>query len=333
MAVQPIPRKAFVKARRRIHPFIWHTPLEACKTLSEKVGANVYLKMESWQRTGSFKIRGALNRMLDLSNEESVRGVITASAGNHGLGVTYAAELVNVRWRVVVPVGASVAKLRKLREYKGEVIEAGRDYDEAEDIAHQIERDCELTFIHAFDDPVVIAGQGTVGAEVLDDLPNVDSVVVPVGGGGLISGVALSIKSKRPQAKIIGVQSNSSPAMHAALARGYVVETPIQDTIADGLAGRFVSDLTLSVTKDYVDNVVLVEESEIIEAMNFLLRENRIIAEGAAAVGVAAVLLGKIQAYSKNVVILVTGRNIDIEKLATVLHSDTTVALGDHSES
>ena len=320
MGTKPIPLKAIASARRRIRQFIWHTPLEPSKTLSQKTGADVYFKMESWQRTGSFKIRGALNRMLTLSKNEAARGIITASAGNHGLGVAHAAELLGQNWRVVVPIGASIVKIRKLQEYKGEVIEAGRDYDEAEDIAHQIEHDCNLNFIHAFDDASVIAGQGTIGAEILEDLPDVDLVIVPVGGGGLISGVALAVKSRRPQVKVIGVQPSASPAMHAALAHGQVVETPISPTIADGLAGRFVSSLTLTVTQDYVDDVVLVDESDIIDAMNFLLKEMRVLIEGAAAVGVAALLSGKIRLPAKNIVILLTGRNIDSKTLEKVLN-------------
>lgn len=332
MAANPIPKNAFTSARRRIRKFVWHTPLETSKILSKRVGANVYLKMENWQRTGSFKIRGALNKMLVISEDEADRGVITASAGNHGLGVALAAELLGQSWRVVVPVGASIVKLRKLKEYQGEVIEAGRDYDEAEDIAHQIEHDCKLTFIHAFDDPVVIAGQGTIGVEILEDLPDIDVVVVPVGGGGLISGVALAVKSSRPGVKVIGVQPSSSPAMHAALSRGKVVETPIDETIADGLAGRFVSDLTLTVAQDYVDDVVLVDESEIIAAMNFLLKEMRILVEGAAAVGVAALLYRKINATGKKIVVLITGRNIDIKALTKVLNSDSMSNIGENIE-
>lgn len=308
-------------AYERIAPFVNRTPLEHCRLLSQNFNSNIFLKMENWQKTGSFKIRGALNKMLTLSDKEKAKGVITASAGNHGLGVAYAAEALDIKVRIVLPTNASEAKVKILSTFGCEIIKAGRDYDEAEDIAHQIEKDCDLSFIHAFDDPVIIAGQGTVAKELLEQAENLEIVVVPIGGGGLLGGIASYIKKINPGIKIIGVQSEASPAMKAAQNAGKVIETPINDTIADGLAGRFVSDLTLDLTNNYVDDVILVEEQSIRNAVRFMIQDAHIIIEGSAAVGIAAIISEKLDVENKNVGVILTGRNISAPIVASILNN------------
>lgn len=306
-------------AARLIKKYIRNTPIEECRTLSELVQGQVFLKMEHWQQTGSFKVRGALNRLLNLPIEKKSHGVITASAGNHGLGVAYASDLLGIKARIVLPVNAASTKVRMLNQYGVEIIQAGRDYDEAEDVAHQIEKDCHLTFVSGFDDPEVISGQGTIALEILKELPDPDIILVPIGGGGLISGIAITIKERNPNIQIIGVQSEASPAMYRALQVNMVVETPIEATIADGLAGRLVSPAIFTTIQNYVDDVIVVTEEDIIKAILFLLQQNHTLVEGAAAVGVAALLSNKINIEGKKCVVVLTGRNIDIETVKKVL--------------
>ena len=308
-------------AYEKIGPFVNKTPLEHCRLLSQNFNSHIFLKMEIWQKTGSFKIRGAFNKMLSLSEKEKAKGVITASAGNHGLGVAYAAEVLDLKARIVLPTNASEAKIKILSTFGCEIIKAGQDYDEAEDIAHQIEKDCDLVFVHAFDDPMIIAGQGTVAKELLDQTNNLDMVIVPIGGGGLLGGLASYIKTTNPEITIIGVQSEASPAMKSAVNAGKVIETPIKDTLADGLAGRFVSDLTLELTKKYVDDVILVEEQAIRNAIRFMIQDAHIIIEGSAAVGIAAIISDKLDVENKNVGVILTGRNISSAIIASILNN------------
>ncbi|MFQ5865903.1 MAG: threonine/serine dehydratase [bacterium] len=305
-------------AQEKIQPYIRTTPVEYSHALSERTNSAVYLKLENWQKTGSFKLRGALNKLLSLSPEEKHKGVITASAGNHGLGVALAAKLLGVQGKIVVPVNASLAKLKALQQYHLEVIQKGEDYDEAEQFAWELQQREALTFIHAFSDLEIIAGQGTIGLEILAELPDVKTVVVPIGGGGLISGIAVAVKSMNPKVKIIGVQSEASPAMYHAIHVGKVVETPIEATIADGLAGRFVTELTLSLTQEYVDDIVLVSEPTIEEALLLILESEHMLVEGSAAVGVAALLENKITSGDKTIIVL-TGSNVDIDLLKSLL--------------
>ncbi|MBC8184565.1 pyridoxal-phosphate dependent enzyme [candidate division KSB1 bacterium] len=308
-------------AYQRIKQFIRKTPLEECKELSRITRSQVYLKMEHWQRTGAFKIRGALNRMLQLSEEEKSHGVITASAGNHGLGVAFASELLEMKARIVLPVSASPTKIKMLNHFGCDIVQAGRDYDESEDVAYRIEKDCDLTFIHAFEDNRIIAGQGTIALEILNELPEADVLLVPVGGGGLISGIGIAAKQIKPEIQIIGVQSEASPAMYRALKANRAIESPIEKTIADGLAGRLVSPNILSTIQHYVDDMLLVTENDIVKAILFLLENSRTLVEGAAAVGVAALLSDKISVEGKKCVVLLTGRNIDTETIRDILNN------------
>ncbi len=307
------------QAQKQIEHLVRKTPVEPFKYLSKQLGQEVFLKMENWQITGSFKVRGAINHLLSLDKDEKERGIITASAGNHALGVAYAAELFKIDAKIVLPANASPAKIKKLGLYPCTVIQAGKDYDEAELLAHQIKKDYNLTFVHAFDDPQVIAGQSTIALELAKDLPEADAVLVPIGGGGLISGIAYAIKNYLPKTKVIGIQLANNPAMINALKSGHVVETAIGETIADGLAGRFVSDLTLQLVKEYVDEIVTVEEDDIYQAIQLLMQEKHILIEGSAAVGIAALLAGKISNSYNKVVSILTGRNINTDLVKKIL--------------
>jgi threonine dehydratase len=308
----------FWNARARIAPHIRITPLEFSVSLSHKFNHEIYLKLENWQLTGSFKIRGAFNKLLTLSDEEKRRGVITASAGNHGLGVAHACKILGIAGKIVVPVNASPAKIKALQNYKVELIQSGQDYDEAEEFARHIQVEQGLTFVHGFSDPQIIAGQGTIALEILDVLPAAGSIVVPIGGGGLIAGVALAAKSINPKIKIVGVQSEASPAMFNSLRVGKPVETPIRETIADGLAGRFVTELNLKIIEEWVDDVLLVSEAAIKEAMRLVLESEHILIEGSAAVGLAAIIENKVSTSDKTVLIL-TGRNVALPLLKTIV--------------
>ncbi|MCH8957019.1 threonine/serine dehydratase [candidate division KSB1 bacterium] len=305
-------------AHKQIQPHIRKTPLEFSHQLSEQSGSEVYLKLENWQKTGSFKIRGALNKMLSLSSEEKQKGIITASAGNHGLGVAHAAKMLGIHGKIVVPENASLAKIKALQNYELELLKQGRDYDEAEEIAWEIQKREDLTFIHAFSDAAIIAGQGTIGLEILEDLPDAQTILVPIGGGGLIAGIAIAAKSINPKVKVVGVQSEASPAMFNSVQAARCVETPIEETIADGLAGRFVAEFTLELTRKHVDEVVLVSENGIKEAIKFVIENEHMLIEGAAAVGVAALLEEKVKTHGKTVVLL-TGRNIHSQVLKEIL--------------
>ncbi|OQX95512.1 hypothetical protein B6I21_05035 [candidate division KSB1 bacterium 4572_119] len=306
-------------AQKQIKEYVRNTPVEECYELSKITHGQIFFKMECWQKTGSFKIRGALNRILSLTDDEKKSGVITASAGNHGLGVAYASNMLGIRSRIVLPVNASAAKVRMLNHYGTEVIQAGRDYDESEDVAHRIEQDCGLTFVHAFEDPDIISGQGTISLEILEELPEVDTILVPVGGGGLVTGIAITAKQIKPDIKIIGVQSEASPAMFRALKANRAVETPIGPTVADGLAGRLVSPNILPSVAHYVDDFILVSEDDIIRAITFFLKNSRNFVEGAAAVGIAALLGEKVDVANKKCVAILTGRNADLESLLSIL--------------
>jgi len=301
-------------AHKRIQLHIRKTPLEFSPQLSEQAGSEVYLKLENWQKTGSFKIRGALNKMLSLSSEEKQKGIITASAGNHGLGVAYAAKMLGIQGKIIVPENASPAKIKALQNYELELLKQGRDYDEAEEIAWEIQKREDLTFVHGFSDPEIIAGQGTIGLEILEDLPDANTIVVPIGGGGLIAGIAIAAKSINSKVKVVGVQSEASPAMFNSVQAARCVETPIEETIADGLAGRFVTELTLEVSQKYVDKIVLVSEKCIKQAIKLIIENEHMLIEGSAAVGVAALLEEKVKTQEKIVVIL-TGRNIHSQVL------------------
>jgi threonine dehydratase len=300
-----------VAAARRIAPYVQRTPLERSEHLSDAVGADVWLKLECFQTTGSFKLRGALNALLSLDDAARRRGVITASAGNHGLGVATAANLTGLPAAVVVPETASPAKVDLLRQTGCELILHGPDYDAAEAHAIALAETRAVTFVSAYDHPAVVAGGGTIALEILEAQPETDLLIVPAGGGGLISGVALAAKGVKPSIQVYGAQSVASPALHAALAAGRQVTVPVLDSLADGLSGNIaVGSITVGLAKQYVDQIVLVEESEIAAAMRAILEHEHVLVEGSSAVTAAALRTGRLPVAGRRVVLVLTGRNV-----------------------
>ena len=307
-------------ARPHVSEVARHTPLNYSHTFSELTGAAVHLKLETFQRTGSFKIRGAANRIAQLSPTERSAGVVTASAGNHAQGVALAATRSGVDATIVMPEHAPVSKVKATRHYGAKVVLHGADYSEAQARAKEIEREEDRTYVHAFDDWAVMAGQGTIGLEVIEDCPEVETVVVPIGGGGLIAGVATAIKGRYPDARIVGVQAEGASSAAASLAKGAIEVLEGVDTIADGIATRRVGDKTFAVIQERVDEVVTVSDSEIAVALVYALERGKTLLEGAAAVSLAAVL-EEAFAYADDEVIvpLLTGGNIDMNTLTTVI--------------
>ncbi|HEY7832131.1 MAG TPA: threonine/serine dehydratase [Ktedonobacterales bacterium] len=311
-------------AAARLEGRVWHTPVERSLALSERTGAEVWLKCECFQATGSFKLRGALNRLLTLSQSALARGVITASAGNHGLGVAEAATRLGLAATVVVPETASPAKLRALENYAARgiaLVRFGAGYDAAEAHALELASTSQRTYVSAYNDPAVIAGGGTVALEALQDVPEADVLVVPAGGGGLIGGVGVWARHARPTARVVGVQPETSPALLAALQAGRLVTVPVGATLADGLAGNIeAGSITYALAQRVVDKVVLVSEAEIAGAMRWVATEHHILVEGSAATTVAALLADRIANLAgRRVVLLLTGRNVAYDTLRAVL--------------
>ncbi|RLM67521.1 threonine ammonia-lyase [Halorubrum sp. Atlit-8R] len=308
------------EARERVSGVARHTPLERSRSFSEMSGADLHLKLENFQRTGAFKIRGAMNRIRTLSAAEREAGVVTASAGNHAQGVALAASRAGVDATVVMPKFAPVSKVKATRGYGASVRLEGVDYDEAQAYAHQLEREEGRTYVHAFDDPVVMAGQGTLGLEIVDDCPDLDTVVVPIGGGGLISGVAVAIKEQIPDVRVVGVQAEGAASAAKSLEAGEVAEIDSVDTIADGIATRSVGEETLAVMEEYVDEVVTVDDREIALALTLLLERAKTLVEGAGAVALAAVLSDAFEYDDgETIVAALCGGNIDLNRLGTVV--------------
>jgi threonine dehydratase len=307
-------------ARDRVAATARHTPLDYSHTFSAMTGADVHLKLELFQRTGSFKIRGATNRIASLSADEQEAGVVTASAGNHAQGVALAATRIGVDSTIVMPEHAPISKVRATRNYGGEVELYGRDYDEAAERAHEIEREQGRTYVHAFDDWAVMAGQGTIGLEIAEDLPSVDTVVVPIGGGGLISGIATALKGKHDDLRVVGVQAEGASSVADSLQKGEVVTRDSVETIADGIATRSVGEKTFRVIEKRVDEVVTVSDSEIAVAVTTLLERAKTIAEGAGAVPLAAVLEDRFDYDDDETIVpVLSGGNVDLNVLTNVI--------------
>lgn len=308
-----------IAAERRIRAFVHHTPLRHSTTFSQMTGAEVHLKFENLQRTGSFKIRGATNKILTLSNQERTGGVVCASAGNHAQGVALAAKLNGVNATVVMPTGAAIQKVEATRGYGAQVVLHGGNYDEAYEKALELQEARGLTFVHAYDDVAVMAGQGTLGLEILQDLPDVDVVISGVGGGGLISGIATAVKSNKPNAKVVGVQPERSASLPQSLKEGRIIQASNTDTIADGLATKHVGDQTFEIMRRLVDQAVTVTDDEIAHAILLLLERQKNVVEGAGAASVAALLSGKVRFPKKKVVCVISGGNIDINFLDAII--------------
>lgn len=313
-------------AQARIAGRVHRTPLLSSHTLGARIGLHgpAWLKAENLQKTGSFKVRGALNNIDQLDPEQKARGVITVSAGNHAQAVAWAAQQAGVAATVVMAAAASPIKAAATRGYGAEVILHGANNHEAFAEMHRLREERGLTFVHPFDSATTVAGTGTVGLEILEDLPNLglgegagrDTVVVGIGGGGLSSGLAFALKSLRPGIRVIGVEPTGAPGMHLALQAGKVVPLTSGQTIADGLAAPFVGELNLALVREYVDDVILLEDDAILVGARFLLERAKLLAEPAGAAATAALLTGAITVDpGATVVSIVSGGNIDPEKL------------------
>ncbi len=305
-------------ARARISAAVHRTPTVSSRTLSELVGRPVLLKCENLQKTGSFKVRGALNRILHLDDPARERGVVTISAGNHAQAVAWAAARIGVSATVVMPAHTSPAKARASEGYGAEVILQGTVF-EAFDLSLELAESRGLTFLHAFDDPLIVAGQGTIGLEVMEDVPDAATVVVPIGGGGLISGVALAVANLGPSTRVFGVEPHGACAMRQSLDKGEAVRLDSVDTVADGLGAPMAGELNFEIVRRHVEDVVLVSDAEIQEAMAFILARTKLLAEPAGAAAVAALLAGRIPLVEGPVVAVLSGGNVDLERLPDLL--------------
>jgi threonine dehydratase len=305
----------FKTVRQRIAPHIKHTPLLTSRQLSEATGFDVRLKAECFQRVGSYKIRGPLNKFALMSDEDKKRGVVCSSAGNHAQGVALAAKIHGIRAVVCMATNATPAKIAATKGYGAEVVLHGSIWDEANEKAKELVRSEGLTYVHPFDDEQLIAGQGTLGLEIVQDWPEVDAVVVPIGGGGLISGVSMAVKSHNPKARVIGVESSDGPAMKKSLESGKL-ETINCKTIIDGLRVRRAGEINFSVVQRYVDEIVALPDREIFEAMIWVMERCKLVIEGAAAAPVAALLHGlvKLPAGSRVAAVL-SGGNVNLSQL------------------
>jgi threonine dehydratase len=306
-------------ARKRIRSQIYLSPLAYSETVSRMTGNCVFFKLDNLQITGSFKERGALNRLLTLTPDEAARGVIAASAGNHGMAVAFHSHRLNIGATIVMPRHAPLIKASWVRRYGAELVFYGEDYDFAFAEAQRLSREKGVTFIHAFDDPQVIAGQGTMGLELHEQEPDLDAVIVPVGGGGLISGIALALKTLNPKIRVIGVQAEVLPSMKAALEKGNVVCLDPAITIADGIAVRAVGETPLILVKQHVDEIVTVNEGEIANAVLLLLEIEKTVAEGAAAAPLAALINKKVDLTNRKVGLIVSGGNIDMNLISRII--------------
>ena len=306
-------------ALARIRADIRVSPCPHSETFSGLTGSSIFLKLDNQQRTGAFKERGALNKLLTLTAEERARGVIAASAGNHAQGVAYHAGRHGVKARIFMPLPTPLTKVSSTRAYGAEVVLHGANYDEAYGKALEDAREHGLTLIHAFDDEAVIAGQGTLGLEILGQHPAIEAIVAPIGGGGLIGGIACAVKETNPSIEIFGVQPARIPSMKAAVLEGKPVTLDAAKTIADGIAVRRAGERTLPLVQIYVDDIVTVEEEEIANAILLLLEREKTLAEGAGAAALAAVLNRKLRLAGKRVAVLVCGGNIDVTLLARII--------------
>jgi threonine dehydratase len=306
-------------ARSRLQGAVYETPCAYSQTLSELTGTRCYVKLENLQMTGSFKERGAANLLFQLDASERRRGVVAASAGNHGLAVAFHAARLGIPATIVMPTYAPLVKVASARRYGAEVILHGANYDEAYEQAQAVVAERDAVFVHPFDDARVVAGQGTLGLELLEQVEALDAVIVPVGGGGLIAGVALAIKARRPDVRVIGVQAAAVPAMERALAAAERVRVPAGATIADGIAVRQVGAVTYALASRLVDGVVTVDEEELANAVLLLLEIEKTVVEGAGAAPLAALLNRQLGLAGGRVALVLSGGNIDVTMLARII--------------
>ena len=314
--MKPLSKADFEAAYAKVSPHIHHTPLLTSRILSEATGFDVRLKAELFQRTGSYKIRGPLNKFTYLTEEERKRGVVCSSAGNHAQGVALAARIHGIKAVVCMAANATPSKIEATRAYGAEVVLHGTIWDEANEKAKERVRDRGLTYIHPFDDIQLIAGQGTVGLEIMQDWPEVDVVVAPIGGGGLISGVSMAVKAINPAVRVVGVESSGAPGMHNSVAAGHVVSLDRVDCIIDGLRVKRVGETTFEVVRQFVDEIVTLPDEQIFDAMLWTMSHAKLVVEGAAASPVGALLQGLVKApKGSKVVCVLSGGNVNLEQL------------------
>ncbi|AFU17685.1 MULTISPECIES: bifunctional threonine ammonia-lyase/L-serine ammonia-lyase TdcB [Bacillus cereus group] len=308
------------KAQQILYGNVRKTPLVKSFYLTSKTGGEIYLKLENMQLTGSFKFRGAFNKISQLTNEEKERGVIACSAGNHAQGVALSSHLLGIKSKIVMPTSAPQAKVDATRGYGSEVILYGDTFDDAKAKCEEIIKETGETYLHPYDDVEVMAGQGTIGLDILDDMWDVDTVIVPIGGGGIISGIAVALKSFNPSINIIGVQADNVHGMKASYDAGKIVEHYEEPTIADGCAVKIPGTLTFEIVKGLVDDIVTVSEKELEIAMKDLLQRGKAVVEGAGALATAALLAGKVDKYvqGKKVVAVISGGNVDLKRISSV---------------
>lgn len=307
---------AFEQARRRVAAHAYHTPMLTSRLLSERTGFDIRLKAEIFQRTGSYKIRGPLNKLPQLTDEEKRRGVICSSAGNHAQGVALAAAIYGIRAIVVMAANATPSKVAATRAYGAEVVLHGAIWDEANAKMLEMAREHGYTIVHPFDDLQLIAGQGTMGLEIYDDFPQADVVIVPIGGGGLISGVSMALKARNPMIRVIGVESSDGPAMKRSIEAGHVVTLDSVDTIIDGLRVKRVGENNFRIVRDFVDEIVTLPDAQMFEAMLWIMSHCKLVVEGAAAAPVAALLNGLIKSRpGSKVVCVLSGGNVNLDQL------------------
>lgn len=307
------------EARSHLKDVVYKTGLVHNTTFSEMTGNFIYLKTENLQKTGSFKLRGAFNKIANLPKEQKQYGVIAASAGNHAQGVAMAATAYGIKSTIVMPKHAPLSKIAATKSYGAEVVLYGEVYDEAYEKARQIQKQSGAVFVHPFDDREIIAGQGTIGIEILEDVPDADIIVVPIGGGGLISGIAIAAKHMKPDIKIIGVQTKNLPSMARSLSQNHITTVEGPATIADGIAVKTPGELTFKIVKKFVDDIVTVDEDEIANAILLLLERAKVVSEGAGAASVAAILNRLDIVRNKKIVALISGGNIDVNMLSRII--------------
>lgn len=315
----PLTYADVVAARARMGDALEPSPCSESRVLGAIAECELTLKLENLQRTGSFKARGALHKLLLLTADERQRGVIAASAGNHAQGVAYHTQRLGIRTTIVMPRNTPLVKVTATRELGAEVVLHGGGYDEAAHEADRLAKTSGAVLIHAFDDAAVLLGQASCGLEILEQVPDVQDIVVPVGGGGLIAGIALAVKSVRPDVRVYGVESASAPSMRDALRAGAPVSVQPAPTIADGINVRRVGDVPFAIAKQYVDDVVTVDDEEVAEAILLLLERAKTVSEGAGAVALAALVRAKLPTKGRRVVAVITGGNIDVNLLSRII--------------
>jgi threonine dehydratase len=312
----PFPRSAFEQARARMGEFVYHTPLMTSRLLSERSGFDVRVKAEMFQRGGSYKIRGPMNKFAQLTDEQKRRGVICSSAGNHAQGVALAAARYGIKGVVCMAENATPSKIDATRAYGAEVVLHGTIWDEANEKAKQLVAERGYTYIHPFDDEQLIIGQGTVGLEIYEDWPDVELAIVPIGGGGLISGVTMALKACNPKIRVVGVESSGAPGMTRSVHEGRLVTLDQVDCIIDGLRVKRVGEKTYDIVRQFVDDLVTLPDAQIFDAVVWIMAQLKVVPEGAAAAPVAALLGGLVKAPAgTRVVCVLSGGNVNLEQL------------------